>query len=371
LGAWDVAFNAQSALSALTFPTVGAIIASRRRENAIGWIFIVIGLSYAASAFCNVYADSSPLGKPGGLPGTVVAVWFNTWVWAPGFFLTLSFLLLLFPDGRLPSLRWWPVGWLAGGGLALFIVASWFAPNNYSGDPNFHNPIGIESARTILNFLIWAGLVLWPVGALGSTLALILRFRQSTGEVRQQIKWFAYAGIATLLLAGGRSVWATPSLLVLGFASVPLLPTASLIAILKYRLYDIDILINRTLVYGLLTLMLALVYFGGVTATQALFQALTSQQKLPQLVVVASTLLIAALFNPLRRRIQLLIDRSFYRRKYDARKTLEAFSLKLRDETNLEALRGDLVGVVRETMQPAHVSLWLRPEKALKGAQTE
>jgi hypothetical protein len=138
------------------------------------------------------------------------------------------------------------------------------------------------------------------------------------------------------------------------------------IAILRYRLYDIDILINRTLVYGSLTLMLALVYFGGVTVTQALFQALTGQERLPQLVVVASTLLIAALFTPLRRRIQSFIDRSFYRRKYDTAKTLETFSTKLRDETDLDALSADLVGVVRETMQPAHVSLWLHPHPALK-----
>jgi len=144
------------------------------------------------------------------------------------------------------------------------------------------------------------------------------------------------------------------------------IPVAIGFAILKYRLYDIDILINRALVYGSLTAMLALVYLGGVATTQAIFRTLTSQENQPQLAVVISTLAIAALFNPLRRRIQSLIDRRFYRRKYDARKTLEAFSSKLRDETNLDALSDDLLGVVRETMQPAHVSLWLRPETASK-----
>jgi len=153
----------------------------------------------------------------------------------------------------------------------------------------------------------------------------------------------------------------------LGFS---MLPVAVGVAILKYRLYDIDIIINRTLVYGSLTLMLALLYFGGVTTTQALFTALTGQEEQPQLAIVVSTLLIAALFTPLRRRIQSFIDRRFYRSKYDARKTLEAFSSQLRNETDLDALGDDLVGVVRETMQPAHVSLWLRPETAQKGKQT-
>jgi len=149
--------------------------------------------------------------------------------------------------------------------------------------------------------------------------------------------------------------------LMLGITSLLGIPAAVGIAILRHHLYDIDIIINRTLVYGSLTVLLVLVYFGGVTATQTLFRYLTGQEQQPQLAVVVSTLAIAALFTPLRRRIQSFIDRRFYRRKYDARKTLEAFSTKLRDETDLEALNDDLVGVVRETMQPAHVSLWLRP----------
>jgi hypothetical protein len=153
------------------------------------------------------------------------------------------------------------------------------------------------------------------------------------------------------------------SLISIGLLGVPIFTG---VAIARYRLYDIDLIINRTLVYATLTGMLALVYFGGVTATQALLRTLTGQEQLPQLVVVASTLVIAALFNPLRRRIQSFIDRRFYRRKYDAVKTLEAFSAKLRDETDLEALNNELVVVVRETMQPAHVSLWLHPDPALK-----
>jgi uncharacterized membrane protein YhdT len=195
---------------------------------------------------------------------------------------------------------------------------------------------------------------------------------------RQQIKWFAYAAAA--YISAGTLAYPVPMVVdtplwfervgfALNIAFIPAIPIAIGIAILRYRLYDIDILINRTLVYGSLTLMLALVYFGGVTATQVVFRALTGQEEQPQLTIVVSTLVIAALFTPLRRRIQSFIDRRFYRNKYDARKTLEAFSAKLRNDADLEALSDDLVGIVRETMQPAHVSLWLRPDTPRKGEQ--
>jgi hypothetical protein len=194
---------------------------------------------------------------------------------------------------------------------------------------------------------------------------------------RQQIKWFAYTAavlaitvfLQIITFAVETPLWFERVGFALNIAFIPAIPIAIGIAILRYRLYDIDLLINRTLVYGSLTLMLALVYFGGVTATQVVFTALTGQEEQPQLTIVVSTLVIAALFTPLRRRIQSFIDRRFYRRKYDARKTLEAFSAQLRDETDLNALSEDLVGVVRETMQPAHVSLWLRPDTPRKGEQ--
>jgi hypothetical protein len=199
---------------------------------------------------------------------------------------------------------------------------------------------------------------------------VIVRARSAGRVERQQIKWLAYGGavvVVTIFLGGVISIWSES--ISIGIISLALLgvPVFTGVAIVRYRLYEIDTLINHTLVYGSLTAILALVYFGGVTATQALFRTITSQEGLPQLVVVASTLVIAALFNPLRHRIQSFIDRRFYRRKYDARKTLEDFSVKLRNETDLEALNDDLVGVVRETMQPAHVSLWLRPDPAHKG----
>jgi hypothetical protein len=239
--------------------------------------------------------------------------------------------------------------------------------------PGIVNPLGIEALRSLDRVpqidIILPVLLITIV--LCSVASLVVRFRRSSGEERQQMKWLTYAvaaAFATLLLEKSLpadSAW-NPAVDSLDNLVGVGLPVAVGIAILKYRLYDIDIIINRTLVYGSLTVMLGLIYFGGVATTQALFRALTGQEQQPQLAVVVSTLAIAALFMPLRRRIQSFIDRRFYRRKYDARKTLEAFSAKLRNETDLDALSEDLVGVVRETMQPAHASLWLHSDPALK-----
>jgi hypothetical protein len=206
---------------------------------------------------------------------------------------------------------------------------------------------------------------------------MFVRLRRATGVERQQIKWFAYAAAVavsgsivghSLFLATDAS-WLLWAGLIPGTVGVLGMPVAMGIAILRYRLYEIDLIINRTLVYGSLTAILATLYFGGIVVLQRLFVALTAQES--QLAIVASTLAVAAIFNPLRRRIQALVDRRFYRRKYDAAKTPEAFSVKLRDETDLDALSDDLVGVVKETMQPAHVSLWLRPDTSPKGEQAD
>jgi hypothetical protein len=228
------------------------------------------------------------------------------------------------------------------------------------------NPLGIES---IGDLSLIVSPILYILGLL-AVISMLGRLRRGTEIERQQIKWFAYAAAVTFI--GGLvqhnlfpviDVWWVWWVgFVIGTIGLLGQPVAMGIAILKYRLYDIDILINRTLVYGSLTAMLVALYFGGIVGLQRVFVILTGQQS--TLAVVASTLAIAALFVPLRRRVQGFVDRRFYRRKYDARKTLEAFSAKLRDETDLEALNNDLVGVVRETMQPAHVSLWLRPDPA-------
>jgi hypothetical protein len=348
------------AVLALSFPTVGAIIASRRPGNVVGWIFCAVGLCGGAEVFTVEYGIYALVTNPGSLPAGVITTWIGTWIWLPSVTLTITFLLLLFPHGRLLSPRWRPVAWLAAGvtiaGTALLAIVPWDLLD--PGVPA-QNPVGVEGLRH-LGIAPPAPIFLVGIPTmLLSVASLVLRFRRSRGEERQQLKWFVYAGV---LVVGALFV----PLLVRGAASsvlqllvMPSLPVAAGVAILRYRLYEIDLIINRTLVYGLLTATLVLVYLGGVVLLQYVFRALTEGES--QLAVVASTLVIAALFNPLRRRIQTFIDRLFYRRRYDAAKTLEAFSARLRDRTDLDALSGDLVGVVRETLQPAHVLLWLRP----------
>ena len=347
------------AVLALAFPTVGAIIASRRPGNAVGWIFLTIGLCGGAEVFTVEYGIYALVTNPGSLPAGVIATWIGTWVWLPSVTLTITFLLLLFPHGRLLSPRWRPVAWLAAAltlaGVLLLALAPWDLLD--PGVPA-RNPFGIEGLRNIGVAVPVPIFVLGIPTMLLSVASLVLRFRRSRGEARQQLKWFAYAGVlivcalfVPLLVPGNIS-----SLLQL--LVMPSLPVAAGIAILRYGLFDIDRIINRTLVYGALTVTLVLLYLGSVVGLQYAFRAFTEDDS--QLVIVASTLAIAALFGPLRRRIQAVIDRRFYRRKYDARKTLEAFSTKLRDETDLDRLGDELVSVVCVTMQPTHTSLWLR-----------
>jgi hypothetical protein len=354
---------------AVSFSVVGALIASHRAENPIGWIFLAEGFCYGLLSAGDEYAIYALLTNPGALPLGAEASWLGQWIWAPGLGLSLVFLPLLFPDGHPPSHRWRPVAWLGGLSIGLIVVSSMIVlwpergPALVTGD---------ESPSHVLDVvLLFVAVPMLFVAGLGAVISLFVRFRRARGDERQQIKWFASAAALSLvwiIVFGQSTLGGLPEAIVaLSFLLViPSIPIATGIAILRYRLYDIDLIINRTLVYGSLSASLALVYFGGVATTQALFRALTSQEQQPQLAVVVSTLAIAALFMPLRRHIQSFIDSRFYRRKYDARKTLEAFSAKLRDETDLDALSDDLVGVVRETMQPAHASLWLHHDPALK-----
>ena len=352
-------------------PILGGLIASRRPDNLIGWIVCAAAVANAMDYFADGYATYALLAEPNSLPGGLVTAWVSNWVPMLALGL-LPFFLLLFPTGRLPSRRWRPVAVFA---VLVYVVL----PVGYAvlagpliTFPSVENPLGHEGAAGEIvpgvgRVSAW---MLFVLTSLVSLVSLVLRFRRSRREERQQIKWVAYAAaiIAAYLLVDS----------IFGEALDPISPILSAIffgslwvaigvAILKYRLYNIDLLINRTLVYGALTAILAAVYFGGIVVLQRLFVVLTGGKS--TLAVVASTLVIAALFNPLRRRIQSFIDRRFYRRKYDVTKTLETFSAKLREETDLDALSDDLVGVVRETMQPAHVSLWLRPDSPPRGSE--
>ena len=356
----------------LAFPTVGALVASRRPENPIGWIFCGGGLINVVQDFALRYADYALYVQHSVLPGGRYMAWISSWVGGPSLMLLAVFLFLLFPNGRLPSRRWRPVVWIAVGGGAIAALAAALAPGALVTH-RIANPVGIGGViGGILQVLESVGGALLLASLLASVTLLIVRLRGARGDERQQLKWFVYAaalmvaGIAgSLVFSTGRASSIAWFMTIFGFMALPI---CTGIAILKYRLYDIDLLINRTLVYGSLTVLLAAVYVGSVVALQYTFRALTGQES--QLAVVASTLAIAAIFNPLRRRIQNFVDRRFYRRKYNAAKTLETFSAKLRDETDLDALNDDLVRVVRETMQPAHVSLWLRPDTALRKDET-
>ena len=346
-------------------PILGGLIASRRPRNTYGWVWLGFGMGLALQQFAASYAAYALVE-----PGTLVAPLTISHVLGLGNQVALAlapFLFLLFPTGRLPSRRWRPLAWISAlsGAMILVLVFLFDNPDKVGGT------IGVMAGSVVL--VIFATIAL-------SAFSLLFRYRRASGVERQQLKWVAFAAVlAASFLVGQQLAWLAALLVAYSLGGELLSLNRSLenllnvafnvclytgvgIAILRHRLYDIDIIINRTLVYGTLTVSLALLYFGGVLSLQGLLRALTGQGS--QLAIVASTLAIAALFNPLHRRIQGFIDRRFYRKKYDARKTLEEYSTKLRDETNLDELSGDLVRVVRETVQPEHVTVWLRePEK--------
>ncbi len=358
----------------VSFSVVGALIVSHRPENTIGWIFCAAALFQALSEFGLEYASYALITNPGSLPLGAEMSWLAEWIWAPGLGLILVFLPILFPDGRPPSRRWRPVAWLGGLSIILIWVPISILIWPERGTALLRGGETGEERPGWLLALAEAGFPLMLMAGLLAVISLFVRFHRARGSERQQIKWFAAAAALTfawifvfeqLVSAEGGVLEAIAA--VSSLVLVPSIPIATGIAIFRYRLYDIDRIVNRALVYGFLTATLAAVYLGGVVVLQHLFRVLTGQES--QLAVVASTLAIAALFVPLRRGVQGFVDRRFYRRKYDAAKTLETFSAKLRDETDLDRLGDEMVSVVRETMQPAHVSLWLRPDTPPKGGQ--
>ena len=356
----------ENTLSAVLYSTVGAIVASRRAVNPVGWLFCLLGLAFSIGHSSSQYAIYAQLAQPDLLPAGQALAWISSWILPPIIGLQV-FSFLLFPTGRLPSRRWMWLAWLTVAFAVVGTISSAFSFGANAGLGPVQNPLGIEGFSNVYDAVL-TFLTLLVVAAAFSPFA---RLRRAGGVERQQIKWFAYAAAATVcglvfayMIPNSIDTppwfeWAGYALLI---ATTPAIPVSIGIAILRYRLYDIDRIINRTLVYGALTVMLGATYFGSVVVLQQVFRTVSGQQS--TVAVVASTLAIAALFNPLLRPVQSFVDRRFYRRKYDATKTLEQFSSKLRDETDLNALSSDILAVVRETMQPEHVSLWLRePER--------
>jgi hypothetical protein len=334
--------------------TIGLLVATRQPGNAIGWIFSACGLGYATIAIAFTYADLSIIGGET-LPGGTWCAWVASWLLIPTLFFGPSFVALLFPDGRPPSTRWRPIYWAVGVFAAAALVASALDDGDLDAYEGTSNPAGISgSGRDIV---------------LTVMCSLTVRFRRSRGVERQQMKWLFFAG--TVIVAGFivsfvlepliGSNWVTDAAFLIAAAAVLLLPVAVAIAILRYRLYEIDRIISRTLVYAAVTVLLGATYIGLVLVGQAVFSSFAGGSNLA---VAASTLVVAALFLPVRSRVQRFVDRRFYRRRYDAQRTLESFGARLREQVELSALERDLQAVVTETMRPAHASLWLREARS-------
>jgi hypothetical protein len=390
LGFWlflvvvDVVFELTGALDSdelvLAFLTSGyavggSLVAAKQPRNPIGWLMSALAIVLLLNGLAAGYVEpvDNPLDRFAG--GLVVSYYsWNEDIWIP---LVGVFLPLLFPDGRLPSRRWRPLLWLAILSVVFGVASGALAPGvmDPSEWPGVENPYGVGgTVGSVLEVLNVLGVVLFVVGVVGAAAAVVVRFRRASGEARQQLKWFTYmAGLlgVALLVAGaaliaeesgakettwayviGAAGWFTALFAVLiGF------PVAIGLAVFRYRLYDVDVVVNRTLVYGSLTALLVGTYFGLVLLFQLALGPITEGNELG---VAVSTLAVAALFRPVRRRLQAVVDRRFYRHKYDAARTLNDYSARLRDQVELEALAAELRGVVAETMQPAHVSLWLR-----------
>lgn len=343
------------------FLVVGALIASRRPENPIGWISMSAGLVANLTAIADTYSVYALVTDPGSLPAGEIAAWVSEWSWAVMIGLVGVFFVLLFPDGRLPSRRWWWVAALGVVGIVLGGAGMALRPGPLSESPHVpSNPFGVEGMEFVIGLLEGA-LVLLPISILLAATSLVLRFRRSSGVERLQLKWLAFAvtvvaiwflGIFLLPIDGRAGALAEDVSLVLWAG----LPISAGFAILKYRLYDIDRIINKTIVYGAVTAILVSGYAGVVLLIQAL---LPVSDRSPVAVAV-STLAMAALFGPLRRRIQAVVDKRFYRSRYNSALTLEGFGSRLRQQTDLDTLTSDLLGVIGDTVQPAHASLWLR-----------
>jgi len=357
----------------MAFPLVGLLILRRQPRNAVGWLLEGVGLAWGVGGFFDTYAIYGLVIHPGSLPGAGIVAALTEGMWVPGIGLMGTFLILLYPDGHLPSPRWRPVAWLSAITLVVVMLVIDFLPSKMSEGPvpDMTNPIGWEAGEGVLTVLLIVFLPLVPISILACATGLVTRFRRARGVERQQLKWLATAGavvaflylltMVSVLLIKSTALTQTPVLDFLQNAallSFVLLPVAIGMAILRHGLYEIDVVIKRTLVYAVLTATLLGIYLGSVLLLQLLLSPLTEKS---DFAVAGSTLAAAALFGPVRRRIQLTVDRRFYRSKYDAARTVDEFAARLRHQVDLDAVGADLRGVVHASVQPAHVTLWIRP----------
>jgi len=340
----------EDAAVAVAFALLGAVVAAHRPENPIGWLFLAIGLSGALGVVSNEYVRYTLVTAPDALPGGSVAAWLSGWTWWPAYGL-VPLVLLVFPDGRLPSPRWRWAAWLAGAGVAVMTLG--MAASTLA-DP-VRIALSEEEPGGLPGLVLDVSVIAAGVSFLAALVSLAQRWRRARGNEREQLKWVAFAAGLALVANIVLQIFQLPGL---GLVGVVLVPVGAAVAILRYRLYDIDRIISRTLGYGLLTALLGLVYVAGVFVFGRL---LNPGGKPSGLAVAASTLAVAALFQPARRRVQAAVDRRFNRARYDAARTVAAFSARLRDQIDLDTLSTELLAVVDQTMEPTQVSFWLRP----------
>jgi hypothetical protein len=361
--ATDASVGDALAATTVGYATVGALVASRHPRNAVGWLLLTFACMVSLGTAADAYATA------GGLPESLLVAWVPQWVWYVWPALILVFLPLVFPDGRLLSPRWRAVVWLELGALAACIAGAGLRPGRLDVPVPGANPFGApSSARALVSRVEGGGRILFAIAVLLAGYSLVLRWRRSSALARQQMKWYAYVSLVGVL--GWTMASAGPALgslfepldvigwALLYLATVVGIPAATGIAIFRHRLYDIDLVIRRTLVYGTLTASLLATYVGCVLLLNLLLNPLAGGS---DLAVACSTLASAALFRPARRRIQATVDRRFYRHRYDATRTIDAFTTRLRHQIDLDAVGTDLCSVAHDTVQPAHVSLWIRP----------
>jgi len=342
-----------------SYGVVGWIVASRRPDNRIGWVFLVIGLSLSIEGVATPYAKLGLEVSPGSLPLADVMSWVSLWAWAPGFIFLVSLSVLLFPDGRPPSARWRPVVWASFVVMGLLILPIAIATWPYRGLVAQDLEASKDQAIAVAYGIQALGFLASPFVAIASFAGIVVRFRQAGPSERQQLKWFGVA--AVVVIAFALSVeFVTPPLIVAFVISVliaPLVPAAAAVAILRYRLYDLDRIVSRTIAYATVTGVLVFVFAGGTLVFQELLAPVTGKSGVA---VAASTLVVAALFQPLRRKVQTRVDHRFNRARYDAERTVTSFGRRLREEVDLTTVVVDLDATVRSAIAPDRVSVWLR-----------